>query len=63
MASISQPDRRPPLPDDIPTDGEGGTFNGTNPWSGPYAVIAIIIGAVVVIGGIIVAVMSGLAAH
>jgi hypothetical protein len=32
---------RPPQPDESPTDGEDTAFHGTNPWSGPYLVLAI----------------------
>ena len=52
---------RPPVPDDVPAEGR--TFKGTNPWSGPYAVISIIIGAIIAIGGIIAAVFFGLEAY
>ncbi len=54
---------RPPIPDEVATKGEHETFRGTNPWSGPYPVIAIIIGAFAVVGGIVLAAVIGLIAH
>ena len=57
MQSETKQAVRPPVPDNVPTDGEEGPFRGTNPWSGPYFVLAIIVGAVIVIGGIAAAIV------
>jgi hypothetical protein len=49
------------MPSDFPTDGDNETFHGTNPWSGPYLVLGIVIGAIVVIGGILMVAVFRLA--
>jgi hypothetical protein len=41
---------RAPVPDDVRTEGEDKPLHGTNPWSGPYFVLAIIIGALLLVG-------------
>jgi len=33
---------RPPNPAEVHTEGENDTFRGTNPWSGPYLVFAVL---------------------
>ena len=51
----------PPQLDDTPTRGEGGPFHGTNPWSGPYFVVAVVGVVLVGITAIFIAFLVGLA--
>jgi hypothetical protein len=49
---------RPPQQDDhVPIDGQGSTFHGTNPWSGPYFVIAVLVMTLLIVGGLVLASM------
>lgn len=58
MANDQSRPARPPQKDDhIPTRGEDQPFQGTNPWSGPYLVLAILVLAGVVVLGMILAVI------
>jgi hypothetical protein len=41
--------------DDTRTIGDDGPFHGTNPWSGPYFVLAIMGAVLTVVLGIVVA--------
>ena len=55
---------RPPVPDDVPTDGESEQFHGTNPWAGPFFVIAIggsvlLVVLAIVIAMVVVGLRSG----
>jgi hypothetical protein len=61
VTKVSGGAARPPMPSDFPTDGDNETFHGTNPWSGPYLVLGIVIGAIVVIGGILMVAVFRLA--
>jgi hypothetical protein len=51
----------PPQPDDTPTRDERQPFHGTNPWSGPYFVLAVIGVTLALIAGILIAFLIGLA--
>jgi hypothetical protein len=46
---------RPQTPGDTRTIDDDGPFHGTNPWSGPYFVLAIMGAVLVVVLGIVVA--------
>lgn len=47
---------RPPQDTDMPTEGDGKTFRGANPWSGPAGLVVVgLIVAMVVIGLIVAA--------
>ena len=46
---------RPPVPEDTPVREEGTPFHGTNPWSGPYLVAAILAGVLLIVAAIVVA--------
>jgi hypothetical protein len=60
VKGFTREDIRPPQPDEFPTRGEDGPFRGTNPWSGPYFVIAILGAVVVVVVAIVIAFVAGL---
>ncbi len=54
------PDPRPPQPEDVPMQGESETWKGTNPWSGPYLVLAILGLGLVVLAVFLVGPLLGL---
>jgi len=56
MAEHLDADVQQPQPNDVPTDGQNEAFHGTNPWSGPYLVLAIIVPVLLGIAGIVIAV-------